>query len=186
LHLTALLLPRAASRPRAACEAPRGPTMPQPVPLPSLPDGRRLRPASRLGSREHGHRSRPLNYSVPPLRSPSQAPRECGQLAQPRGARHKKWQSHRRLRYRGYYGVGFYNPRRRHSSLDYLSPIDYEQRHYAMIVVADDPQPAAVLTAVKDASRRLRRSPAAILDRRCARLAHRRAGMVAEPDNIPK
>jgi len=82
--------------------------------------------------------------------------------------------------------VGFYNPRRRHSSLDYLSPIDYEQRHYAMIVVADDPQPAAVLTAVKDASRRLRRSPAAILDRRCARLAHRRAGMVAEPDNIPK
>lgn len=64
---------------------------------------------------------------------------------------------------------GFYNPRRRHSSLNYLSPIDYE-RHYAMIVVADDGQPAAVLAAVKDASRRLRRSPAAILDRRCARL----------------
>jgi putative transposase len=24
---------------------------------------------------------------------------------------------------------GFYNPRRRHSSLDYLSPDDYERRH---------------------------------------------------------
>ena len=51
---------------------------------------------------------------------------------------------------------GFYNPRRRHSSLNYLSPIDYEQRHYAMIVVPDDHQPAAVLAAVKDASRRQR------------------------------
>jgi transposase InsO family protein len=65
---------------------------------------------------------------------------------------------------------GFYNPRRRHSSLNYVSPIEYERRHYAMIVVPDDHQPAAVLAAVKDASRRLRRSPAAILDRRCARL----------------
>jgi hypothetical protein len=43
---------------------------------------------------------------------------------------------------------GFYNPRRRHSSLNYLSSIDYERRHYAMIVVADDDQPAAVLAAV--------------------------------------
>ncbi len=55
---------------------------------------------------------------------------------------------------------GFYNPRRRHSSIEYLSPIDYERRHYAMIVVPDDDQPAAVLAAVKDASRRLRRWPA--------------------------
>jgi putative transposase len=44
---------------------------------------------------------------------------------------------------------GFYNPRRRHSSLNYLSPIDFEWRHYAMIVVPDDDQPAAVLAAVK-------------------------------------
>ncbi len=65
---------------------------------------------------------------------------------------------------------GFYNARRRHSSLNYLSPIDYERRHYAMIVVPDDHQTAAVLAAVKDASRRPRRSPAAILDRRGARL----------------
>ena len=43
---------------------------------------------------------------------------------------------------------GFYNLRRRHSSLNYLSPIDHERRHYAMIVVADDHQPAAVLAPV--------------------------------------
>ncbi len=77
--------------------------------------------------------------------------------------------------------AGFYNPRRRHSALSYLSPIDYERRHDAMIVVADDHQPAAVLATVKDASRRLRRSPAAILDRRGARLLP-----PAEPSNSPK
>jgi hypothetical protein len=121
-----------------------------------VPDGRRSRPASRLGSREHGRRSRILNYSVPTPRSPSQAPRERGQLAPPRDAKHKKRQSRRRLRYRGPCGVGFYNPHRRHSSPNYLSPIDYERRHYAMIVVPDDHQPAIVLAAVKDASRRHR------------------------------
>jgi putative transposase len=25
---------------------------------------------------------------------------------------------------------GFYNPQRRHSSIDYLSPMDYERRYY--------------------------------------------------------
>ena len=29
-----------------------------------------------------------------------------------------------------YYIEGFYNPRRRHSSLDYLSPADYEKQYY--------------------------------------------------------
>ena len=43
---------------------------------------------------------------------------------------------------------GFYNPRRRHSSLGYLSPIDYERRHHAAAVDPDAHQPAAVL-AVK-------------------------------------
>jgi hypothetical protein len=54
--------------------------------------------------------------------------------------------------------VGFYNLRRRHSGIEYLPPIDYERRHHAMIAVPGDPQPAAVLAAVKHASRRLRRS----------------------------
>jgi len=45
---------------------------------------------------------------------------------------------------------GFYNPRRRHSSIGYLSPIDYERRHQAAAVVPDAHKPAAVLAAVKD------------------------------------
>jgi putative transposase len=41
---------------------------------------------------------------------------------------------------------GFYNRRRRHSSIGYLSPIDYECRHHA----PDARQPAVVLATVKD------------------------------------
>jgi hypothetical protein len=41
---------------------------------------------------------------------------------------------------------GFYNPRRRHSSIGYLSPVDYERRH---VVNPDARQPAVVLAAVK-------------------------------------
>jgi transposase InsO family protein len=37
---------------------------------------------------------------------------------------------------------GFYNPRRRHSSISYLSPIDYERRHHAAAAVPDAHQPA--------------------------------------------
>jgi len=45
---------------------------------------------------------------------------------------------------------GFYNLRRRHSSIGYLSPIDYERRHQAAAAVPDAHKPAAVLAAVKD------------------------------------
>jgi putative transposase len=34
---------------------------------------------------------------------------------------------------------GFYNPRRRHSSIGYLSPVDYEHRHHAATVDRDAP-----------------------------------------------
>jgi putative transposase len=44
---------------------------------------------------------------------------------------------------------GFYNPRRRHSSIRYLSPIDYERQHHAAAVIPDARQPAIVLAAVK-------------------------------------
>ena len=66
---------------------------------------------------------------------------------------------------------GFYNPRRRHSSIGYLSPIAYE-RHAAN---PDAHQSAAVLAAVKD--KPFGRPPSgAVLDRRCARRPHPRAG----------
>ena len=57
---------------------------------------------------------------------------------------------------------GFYNPRRRHSSIGYLSPIDYEHRHHAAIVDRDAHQPAAVLAAVKDKPFGRRRKPASL------------------------
>jgi transposase InsO family protein len=44
----------------------------------------------------------------------------------------------------------FYNRRRRHSSIGYLSPIDYERRHHALAIDPDAHQPAVVLAAVKD------------------------------------
>ena len=45
----------------------------------------------------------------------------------------------------------FYNPRRRHSSIGYLSPVDYERRHHAAAANPNAHKPAAtVLAAVKD------------------------------------
>jgi putative transposase len=82
---------------------------------------------------------------------------------------------------------GFYNPRRRHSSIGYLSPIDYEHRHQA----AGDPdvhQPAVVLAAVKDKPSGRPRT-GVVLDRRCARQPHHRAGRdgrMALPGAEPK
>jgi putative transposase len=70
---------------------------------------------------------------------------------------------------------GFYNPRRRHSSIGYLSPIDYERRHYAVAVDPDAHKPAAVLAAVKDRPFG-RPQDAAVLDRRCARQPRQCAG----------
>jgi hypothetical protein len=83
---------------------------------------------------------------------------------------------------------GFYNPRRRHSSIGYLSPIDYERRHQPAAVVPDAHQPAVVLAAVK-AKPCGRPQDAAVLDRRCARQPHSRAGRdgrMAPPGVKPK
>jgi putative transposase len=82
---------------------------------------------------------------------------------------------------------GFYNLRRRHSSLGYLSPIDYEHSHQAA-AVAEARQPAAVLAAVKDKPCG-RPQAAAVLDRRCARQPRQYAGRderMAPPGGEPK
>ena len=86
---------------------------------------------------------------------------------------------------------GFYNPRRRHSSIGYLSPIDYERRHHAAAVNPNAHKPAAVLAAVKD--KPCGRPQGAVLDRRCARQPQHRAGRdrrmappEAEPKNVSK
>ena len=66
---------------------------------------------------------------------------------------------------------GFYNRRRRHSSIGYLSPLDYERR---LLAGPDPRQPAGVLAAVKD--KPFGRPQGALLDRRSARRPHLRAG----------
>ena len=70
---------------------------------------------------------------------------------------------------------GFYNPRRRHSSIGYLSPIAYERQHREAASVPTH-------TSLPPCSRPSRTSPAggpedgAILDRRYARRPHHSAG----------
>jgi putative transposase len=83
---------------------------------------------------------------------------------------------------------GFYNPRRRHSSIGYLSPIDFERRHQTVAADRDAHQPAAGLAAVKDKPSG-RPQVGAVLDRRCAQRPHHRAGRdgrMAPPGAEPK
>jgi hypothetical protein len=83
---------------------------------------------------------------------------------------------------------GFYNPRRRHSSIGYLSPMDFEQRGQKTAADPDARQRVAVLAAVKDKPS-WRPQEGAVLDRRCARRPHHRAGRdgrMAPPGAEPK
>ena len=83
---------------------------------------------------------------------------------------------------------GFYNRRRRHSSIGYLSPMDFEQRGQKTVADPDARQPAAVLAAVKDKPSG-RPQEGAVLDGRCARRPHHRAGRdgrMAPPRAEPK
>jgi putative transposase len=83
---------------------------------------------------------------------------------------------------------GFYNRHRRHSSIGYLSPIDYERRHHARAGDPDARQRAVVLATVKDKPS-ARPQEGAVLDRRSARRPHHRAGRdgrMAPPGAEPK
>jgi Integrase core domain len=60
---------------------------------------------------------------------------------------------------------GWYNPRRRHSSIGYLSPIDFERRHQSNGSRSRCRQSVAVLAALKDKPFGLPHE-AAVLDRR--------------------
>jgi putative transposase len=70
---------------------------------------------------------------------------------------------------------GWYNPRRRHSSIGYRSPLDYERQHQVTTVDPDAHQRAAALAPVKDKPFG-RPQEGAVLDRRHARQPHQRAG----------
>jgi hypothetical protein len=83
---------------------------------------------------------------------------------------------------------GWYNPRRRHSSIGYRSPLDYERWHQTITVDPDAHQHAAELAPVKDKPSG-RPQEGAVLDRRCARQLHHRAGRggrMAPPGAEPK
>ena len=91
-------------------------------------------------------------------------------------------------RSRGRSRASFYNPRRRHSSIGYLSPIDYERRHQDAAVNPNAHKPATVHAAVKDKPFG-RPQEGAVLDRRCARQPHHRGGRdgrMAPPGAEPK
>ena len=121
-HLTALLLPQAASLPRAGLAILQGLTTPQSAPLPAAPSSRQPRPSSIPGSPEHERRSHPRDCSAPPRQLSSRSPHECEQFALPKDATDRQWRPRRQLQYCGSCGVEFYNDERPHQALDYCTP----------------------------------------------------------------
>jgi len=69
--------------------------------------------------------------SITPWLNPSFASLECELIDRSR------WRTHTEARAAVFdYIEAFYNPRRRHSALTYLSPAEFERRHIQQTVVA--------------------------------------------------
>jgi putative transposase len=90
---------------------------------------------------------------------------------------------------------GFYNPRRRHSSLRYLSPIKFERQFAEATLEPGAQEHAVVLAAVKERPGNVAASFTvslpAVLDSRSTRQPRERAGrdekmLSAEPKDRPK
>ena len=122
LHLTAPLLPRSASIPKAGSAMRQERTTPQLDPLPIESDSRRPRPTSRPGCPDHEQQQRPRGCSAQPHRSAARSPHEREQSVQPRDARNRQRLALRQLQYCGSCGVEFYNEVRPHSAHGGLTP----------------------------------------------------------------
>jgi hypothetical protein len=101
----------------------------------------------------------------------------------------------RESRSRGCYQAALYNPRRRHSSLGYLSPITFERHYAATALEPGAHQHAVVLAPVKERPASVIASciasVPAVLDSRSTRRPWQRAGrdekmLSAEPKDCPK
>jgi putative transposase len=73
--------------------------------------------------------------------------------------RRERFQTREQARLRIFWYIEcFYNPRRRHSSLDILSPIDYEQRHQQEPIAARCQQKRVISISTVAPCRRSRRT----------------------------
>lgn len=86
--------------------------------------------APRPGSPAHERRRHRQGCSAPPNRSSPRPPRERTPPTQPRDAQRRPFQHRRARRYYGSSVVEFYNPVRRNSARNLVSPAQFEQQAY--------------------------------------------------------
>jgi hypothetical protein len=160
-------------------------------------------PSATDRDRSHGRTSRPELPASDPLptrsmRSAKQCHRPCRSLHERKPGSQTKDDIGTEVRDERSCGrsqTSLYNPRRRHSSLGSLSPVEFERRQAEGALDPGAHHPAAVLGAVKvrpgDVAMGGKVSATADLDRPCARRRHVRAGrdekmLSAEPKDGPR